>query len=94
VFYVPWFVERPDDEAGRDRLGRFGRLVYEAHRTSRLEIRLERGQCLFIDNRRMLHGRGALPEDSRRHLVRLYLRADGEGATPEGTTWAPVGRGA
>jgi alpha-ketoglutarate-dependent taurine dioxygenase len=94
VFYVPWFVEPPEDDAGRDRLARFGRLVHEAHRAGGLEIRLERRQCLFIDNRRMLHGRGALPQDSRRHLVRLYLRADGEGAAAEGRTPAPVGRGA
>jgi hypothetical protein len=76
VFYVPWFVEPPEDEAARLMLERFQRLVEQERRRGLLEIVLKRGQCLFVDNRRMLHGRGPLPEDSRRHLVRLYIRGD------------------
>jgi hypothetical protein len=80
VFYVPWFVEPPQNEAGRLLLERFQRLVEHERRRDVLAIVLKRGQCLFIDNRRMLHGRGPLPEDTRRHLVRLYIRTEGTGS--------------
>ena len=35
--------------------------------------RLERGEALFVDNRRLLHARGNLSPSSRRHIVRLYI---------------------
>jgi hypothetical protein len=77
VFYVPWQVRPPLDEGGKALLARFVHYIGEKATGDLLRIRLERGQCLFIDNHRMLHGRGPLPPDSRRHLVRLYLRVAG-----------------
>src|SRR5262249_28857080 len=76
VFYVPWQIRTPPDDLGRALIARSSRYVRLKAGRDLLSIRLERRQSLFIDNRRLLHGRGALPEDSRRHLVRLYIRSD------------------
>ncbi len=39
----------------------------------RIEIRLEPSDVLIIDNRRMLHGRKAIPEGANRHLTRFWI---------------------
>ena len=76
VFYVPWQVQTPSDEPCRHLLARFVRSVKDLTERAVIPVRLEHQESLFIDNRRMLHGRGPLPPESRRHLVRLYLRAE------------------
>jgi hypothetical protein len=75
VYYVPWRLRRPTDPAGIELLERFGRYLRDKQEHQLHVLRLERGQCLFIDNRRMLHSRADLPADSKRHLVRLMIRA-------------------
>jgi alpha-ketoglutarate-dependent taurine dioxygenase len=74
VFYVPWQVLPSDDEEANRLLARFADDVAARRARGPLRIRLEAGESLFIDNHRMLHGRGPLSPDSRRHLVRLYIR--------------------
>ena len=37
---------------------------------------LENGQMLFIDNRRMLHGRDELGDNLERHLKRIWISSD------------------
>jgi len=82
IYFVPWLVQQPDDNPTRRLLERFIGYVRDKEENGLIPVRLERGQSLFIDNRRMLHGRGALPEDSRRHLVRVYIRTgDGSAVT-------------
>jgi alpha-ketoglutarate-dependent taurine dioxygenase len=79
VYYVPWLVEPPEDEGTRRLLERFTDYVHDKEAHDLIAVRLRRGESLFVDNRRILHGRGALPEGSRRHLVRLYLQTDDAG---------------
>ena len=74
VFFVPWQVTPPTDERRAGALGGFVRYLEGEVDRDCLRIRLDAGQCLFVDNHRMLHGRGALAAGSRRHLVRLYIR--------------------
>jgi hypothetical protein len=81
VFFVPWQVQTPSDAWCQHLLARFVRAVRDRAERAVIPVRLEQRQSLFIDNRRMLHGRGPLPPESRRHLVRLYLRTE-EGAPP------------
>jgi hypothetical protein len=80
VYYMPWYVQTPGDEDGAHRLARFVQYLKE-HEV--IQVRLKEEESLFIDNRRILHGRGPLPADSRRHLIRLYIgltgQDDGEG---------------
>jgi len=39
-----------------------------------IKIRLRRGDLLIIDNGRILHGRGELRSDSKRELLRAWIR--------------------
>jgi hypothetical protein len=41
-------------------------------------IRLAAGEAVFIDNRRVLHGRGRICDDSRRCLLRVWIRHEPE----------------
>lgn len=70
VYYAAWNVAPlPDPEVN----AAFKRFVSDVESSPRIGIRLEIGECLFIDNRRMLHGRGVLPPDSPRLLRRFWL---------------------
>jgi hypothetical protein len=74
LYYVPWNVAGPASAAEGRALEAFADYVRQAQERRAIRIRLQPGESLFIDNRRMLHGRDALPEGSKRHLVRLYIR--------------------
>jgi Taurine catabolism dioxygenase TauD, TfdA family len=74
VYYQSWLLLDTYDEEQKAALEGFSEYVRHLQSTSRISVRLEEQQSLFIDNRRMLHGRGRLPEDSSRHLIRFFLR--------------------
>jgi hypothetical protein len=74
VYWAPWRLRPPEDEALVQLLGRFVAYVRSKEASGPRALRLSRGECLFLENRRTLHGRASLPPDSRRHLVRLYIR--------------------
>lgn len=77
VFYVPriW-LEAVDSLLPQDAgaIRRFHDAVL-ANRDARnyIAVRLAPGEALFINNRTLIHGRGALPKASQRHLVRAYI---------------------
>jgi hypothetical protein len=74
LYYAPWLVVQ-ESAAGEAAplLARFAAYVERKRETALLRIRLERGEALFVDNRRLLHARGNLSPSSRRHIVRLYI---------------------
>jgi hypothetical protein len=75
VFYAPWLLrESYDGDAGR-ALEKFAGHLKHMEETQLITLPIKRNDTIFIDNGRMLHGRGALEENSKRHLVRFYLRA-------------------
>jgi Taurine catabolism dioxygenase TauD, TfdA family len=74
VYYAPWLLSPDLGEQERDVASRFGAYVAKKDTTEPISIRLQPGQMLFVDNHRILHGRSSIPPDSRRHLVRLYIR--------------------
>jgi alpha-ketoglutarate-dependent taurine dioxygenase len=76
VYYAPWLVAPDLSEAERKLAERFDEYLAKKAATTPIRIRLKPGEMLFIDNHRVLHGRGELPPDSRRHLVRLYIRTE------------------
>ena len=39
---------------------------------TKIVLRLEPGEALFVDNKRMLHGRDKIPQDSPRYLYRIH----------------------
>lgn len=75
IFYAPWLIREPQDDASARALKKFGEYVKHKEETQLITLPVKKGDTIFVDNARVLHGRGELPETSRRHLVRLYLRA-------------------
>lgn len=73
VFCSPWLraVGASDDEA--EALERFRDHLSSAA-AAPAEVQLVPGEALFVDNRRVLHGRRAIAESSRRRLWRVWLR--------------------
>lgn len=76
LYYVPWNLPAPADLAQAALLDRVAAYVRRKERNDLIPVRLEPGQSFFLDNHRLLHGRGRLLESSKRHLVRLYILAD------------------
>jgi hypothetical protein len=77
IFYLPFFWETEATNAlpaTCEAMLHFHKLVLEEHAAGRyVSIGLSPGQCLFLNNRFILHGRGAIPRDSARHLVRALI---------------------
>ena len=74
IYFAPWLMPSDLDPELSEAIGAFERYIAHKSQASCWHIRLEPGESLYIDNRRLLHGRGALAEHSRRHLVRYYLQ--------------------
>jgi hypothetical protein len=75
LFYAPWLLRDSYDSEAASALEKFAAYVGGLEEKGLISLPIKKHDTIFIDNGRMLHGRGALPETSRRHLVRLYLRA-------------------
>ncbi|WP_434043981.1 MULTISPECIES: TauD/TfdA family dioxygenase [Sorangium] len=74
IYYPP--VVRPDNPEPRalSALHELANRVREIGPTEQIRIRLEANDALFIDNRRMLHGRGPLRPNSPRLLRRAWIQ--------------------
>ena len=75
IFYASWLLRESYDDEANQVLEKFAAYLRKLEETQLISLPIKKHDTVFIDNGRMLHGRGALPETSRRHLVRLYLRA-------------------
>src|SRR5579864_7033840 len=85
LYYAPWQLAADLGGDAAQLLARFEAYLEIKRATSLLRIRLERGEALFIDNRRLLHARGNLSPDSRRHIVRLYIACSADPAVAAGS---------
>lgn len=88
VYYAPWLLQEKHDGETERLAARFSAYVDRKRETALVRIRLHRGEALFIDNRRLLHARGNLSPESRRHIVRLYIAspAANQGGVAGGVT--------
>lgn len=75
IFYAPWLLREAEDPALRKIMEKFAAYVKNKEKTQLIKLDIKPRDTVFLDNHRMLHGRGELPQTSKRHLVRLYLRA-------------------
>ena len=75
IFYAPWLVRESEDLAVRKVMEKFAAYLKNKEETQLIRLDIQQRDTIFLDNHRMLHGRGELPQTSKRHLVRLYLRA-------------------
>lgn len=75
VYYPPIVrPEQPEPEA-EAALQELAERVREVGLAEQIRIRLKVTDALFIDNRRMLHGRGALRQNSPRLLRRAWIQS-------------------
>ena len=75
VFYAPWLLRESEDPAISKVMDKFAAYLKNKEDTQLIVLPIKPGDTVFLDNHRMLHGRGELPQTSKRHLVRFYLRA-------------------
>jgi hypothetical protein len=88
VYYASWLLSENLGDDERALAARFADYIAQKDATAPIRIRLKPGEMLFVDNHRILHGRSEIPPDSKRHLVRFYIRTvstmlPAEIATPE-----------
>jgi hypothetical protein len=76
VYYAPWLSFATSSHASRIRTW-IESMIQEqvSSREGSIGIRLEKGECLFVDNSRILHGRARLSVNSPRCLNRLWVTA-------------------
>ena len=70
IFFAPWLCP---GRSGGDVLNPLRRAIGEPDCHDGIEVRLQPGQVLIIDNHRTLHGRRAISDSSRRQLVRRWI---------------------
>jgi len=75
ISYAEWLLRESDDLEICKVLERFAAYLKNKEETQLITLPIKPHDTVFLDNRRMLHGRGELPTSSKRHLVRLYLKA-------------------
>lgn len=82
ICYVPWLKIHHSNSSQREVVERLKAAIAQLEEQGDfIEIKLQPGQALFIDNRRVFHGRRELRTDSARHLRRLWV---GEAQKAEG----------
>jgi hypothetical protein len=73
VYFVRWLLLSSYDSGQLAVLDKFVRYLRHKEEHEVFSIRLKEGEALFINNRRLLHGRGAIGENSSRLIERVWL---------------------
>lgn len=76
VYYPPVMRPEEPEPAALVALQELAAKVREFGPAVQIRIRLEVNDALFVDNRRMLHGRGPLQPNSPRLLQRAWIRRE------------------
>jgi hypothetical protein len=76
VYYPPIVRPQEPEPAALDVLRELAEKIREVGPNVQIRIRLQVTDALFIDNRRMLHGRGPLLPNSPRLLRRAWIRRE------------------
>ena len=72
IFCSPWLRAVGGDVSGQRQLDLLRERLMQAH-AHRRACRLRPGEVLIVDNQRVLHGRDAINEQSRRRLMRTWI---------------------
>ncbi|HEY6252887.1 MAG TPA: TauD/TfdA family dioxygenase [Candidatus Angelobacter sp.] len=75
IYYAPWLLRESEDASIRKIAEKFAAYVKNKEETQLIVLPIKPHDTVFLNNHRMLHGRGELSQTSKRHLVRFYLRA-------------------
>lgn len=73
---APWIKVPEQARLQRALAAFFERIAVPAEQAD-VSVSLGRGEAVFVDNNRFLHGRGPLPARSPRMLYRLWINTDG-----------------
>jgi alpha-ketoglutarate-dependent taurine dioxygenase len=74
LFCSPWLRAVGNDPSQQRALDELKASLQQRAASHLIKIRLRRGDLLIIDNGRILHGRGELRSDSKRELLRAWIR--------------------
>jgi hypothetical protein len=74
VFYAAWLLRDSYSDDAKLAVENFSAYLKHKEETQLISLPIKKHDTVFIDNGRMLHGRGALSAESKRHLVRFYLK--------------------
>lgn len=75
ICYSPWLPQVSHDAGADNVMEKFAAYLKKKEETQLITLPIKPGDTVFLDNRRMLHGRGELTKSSNRHLVRLFIQA-------------------
>jgi len=75
IYYAPWLQQTSHDAGVDNVMEKFTAYLKKKEETQLITLPVKPGDTVFLDNHRMLHGRGELTKSSNRHLVRLYIQA-------------------
>lgn len=73
VYFARWLLLSSYDESQTMMLDKFVRYLSRKEEHELINVRLTEGQALFINNRRLLHGRGAIALNSSRLIERVWI---------------------
>lgn len=73
IYYTPWLPVEPAADELKNLRDKFAAYVESKRNTGAVEILFSRGDCLFINNKRILHGRDSLDPNTKRHFKRLWI---------------------
>lgn len=74
VFCSPWLRVAGGDPERQALVDRFRESLQRDIQERSFELRLNAGEVLIVDNRRVLHGRGRIGDASKRELLRVWAR--------------------
>jgi hypothetical protein len=75
AYFASWHLLDKYDTQQLQLIDKFKRLLEIEKNDNLQSVRLQLGESVFVDNRRMLHARGAISEDSKRHIIRLAINS-------------------
>jgi len=73
LFCSPWLRAIERDAAQVEALTFLRNVLSDGAKASAIKMRLRAGEALFVDNRRVLHGRGSISPTSQRTLHRVWI---------------------
>ncbi|MDF1698289.1 MAG: TauD/TfdA family dioxygenase [Saprospiraceae bacterium] len=73
IYFAEWHLKDAYTKEQLALIDRFKRGLEREKESGTIAVRLEPGESIYVDNRRMLHARGPISEDSKRHIIRLAM---------------------
>lgn len=77
LYYAPWNIKRNSlSSQQKQELNCFELEIQNLKKEKLIKIKLCKNQVLIINNNFILHGREEISKDSKRHLVRAYIKSE------------------